>query len=127
MRKIYEASGKLKRFLIEDENDANSYYKCVGGNDQIEIEDFVMIGSIDKELLKKKIDIKWCLNGLLPEKFDTKDITIIEPLSEHYDEKLININETDTYFDGEIVLSSSAIILMSVELYEELLLREEKI
>ena len=120
MRKIYEAYGD-KRGIIEADNDVVSWYRVNRNRNEIGIKDFVMVGSIDKEALSKKIDIKWCLNGLLPEKFNTEDITIMEPLSEHYDETLECISEVYTSFDRKIELSENATLLMSVKLYEELI------
>lgn len=121
MRKIYEAYGEDKRGIIEADNDVAAWYRVNRNRNEIGIKDFVMVGSIEKEALSKKIDIKWCLNGLLPDKFNTEDITIMEPLSEHYDETLKCINEVYTSFDKKIELSENATLLMSVKLYEELI------
>ena len=120
MRKIYEAD-EDKRGIIEADNDLLSWNRVHKSRDEIGINDFVLIGSIDKEKLSRKIDIKWSLNALLPEKFKIEDITIIEPLVEHYDETLESINEACTRFNSKIELSKDAILFMSVNLYDELI------
>ncbi|MBP3255186.1 MAG: serine/threonine-protein phosphatase [Clostridia bacterium] len=125
MRKIYEAYGENKKGLIEINNDYMAWNRKQNSKNDIGIKDFIMIGSIPKELLNEKIDIRWCLNGLMPKNLNTEDITIIEPLSEHFDETLTKVNEIDTCFYKEIELSSNAIILMSVNLYDELI-KEKK-
>ena len=121
MNRVYEAFGKRKRIIIEDNIDYRAANKLIFCKEEIGINDFVMVGSIEKETLDTKLDINWYLNGLLPEKYKTEDITILEPLEEHYGKKLIKINEVDTRFDGKIELSNNAIVLLSVKLYEELM------
>ena len=124
MIKVYEAYGD-KRDLIDVDNGARAWYRFFKCKDEIGVQDFIMIGSIDKEKISEKVDIKWCLNGLLPEKIETEDITIIEPLEEHYDETLKYINELSTSFSKEIKLSEKALLLISTEYYEKLIKNEK--
>lgn len=125
MKKIYQAYGEDKKALIQLFNDYNAFERQRICKREIGVNDFIMIGSIDKKDLSKIVDIKWFLNGLLPENFDKEDITIIEPLIQHYDETLESINEIDTSFNKKIELSEKAIILMSEKLYDDLIKEKE--
>ncbi len=75
--------------------------------------------------------VHFTLNGLSAksEQRDSKNenYIIIEPFEEHInDDNLININEADTYFEGDLVLSKKATILVPVEKYKRLI-KDEKI
>ena len=120
MRKIYDAVGEEKESIIICDNAYRAFDRNRCAYKEIGIDDFVLIGNIDIKKLSKKLAIKWSLNGLLPENLETEDITIIEPLSEHIEEKIVKLNEIDTRFDKEVELSKKAILLMPVNLYEGL-------
>ena len=74
--------------------------------------------------------VHFTLNGLVGSheygNFENRDYIIIEPLDEHLeDDSLLNINEADTYFEDDLVLSKKATILIPVERYKELI-KDEK-
>lgn len=68
--------------------------------------------------------IHFSLNGLVGDHakgtFSGRDFIIIEPLEEQINNpNLLNINEADTYFLGDVKLSKKATILMQLEKYLE--------
>ena len=70
--------------------------------------------------------IHFTLNGLVGSHeygdFKGRNFIIIEPFEEHVnDDSLMNINEADTYFGDNMVLSKRASILIPVEKYKELI------
>ena len=74
--------------------------------------------------------IHFTLNGLVGSheygNFQNRNFIIIEPFDEHVnDDSLMNINEADTYFEDNMVLSKRASILIPVERYKELI-KDEK-
>ncbi len=74
--------------------------------------------------------IHFTLNGLVGSHeygdFTNRDFIIVEPFEEHVnDESLMNINEADTYFEDNMVLSKRASILIPIEKYKELI-KDEK-
>ncbi len=74
--------------------------------------------------------VHFTLNGLVGSheygNFTNRDYIIIEPFEEHVqDDNLVNINEADTYFEGDVLLSPEATILIPVERYKELI-KDEK-
>ena len=74
--------------------------------------------------------IHFTLNGLVGSHeygdFKGRNFIIIEPFEEHVnDDSLMNINEADTYFEDNMVLSKRASILIPVEKYKELI-KDEK-
>jgi virulence-associated protein VapD len=74
--------------------------------------------------------IHFTLNGLISS-YESRDhqernFIIIEPFEEHVnDESLMNINEADTYFQEDMVLSERATILIKAEKYKDLI-KDEK-
>jgi len=74
--------------------------------------------------------IHFTLNGLISS-YESRDhqernFIIIEPFEEHVDdESLMNINEADTYFQEDMVLSKRATILIKAEKYKDLI-KDEK-
>ena len=70
--------------------------------------------------------IHFTLNGLVGSheygNFQNRNFIIIEPFDEHVeDDSLMNINEADTYFQDNMVLSKRAAILIPVEKYKALI------
>ena len=66
----------------------------------------------------------WTLNGLVSShmygNFEGRNFIIVEPLEEQIEhDGLLNIDEADTYFYGDLRLSDRAIILMKLEEYKE--------
>ena len=121
MRKIYDAFGKEKRSIIEDENDIRAHDRQYYQGDKIGLKDMVLVGRTNSFPFGKKIDIHWNLNGLIKDDDNLGDIIILEPLSEQINNSdLLNISEVDTYFSNPIKLSKKAIILMPLKKYDEL-------
>ena len=68
--------------------------------------------------------VHWTLNGLVGShaygNFDNRRYIIIEPFEEQENHNgLLNIRESDTYFEDDVKLSPRATILMPVEKYKE--------
>lgn len=66
----------------------------------------------------------WTLNGLVSShmygSFDGRNFIIIEPFEEQVNnDGLLSIDESDTYFEGDLKLSDKAIVLMKLEEYKE--------
>lgn len=66
----------------------------------------------------------WTLNGLVSShmygNFEGRKFIILEPFEEQVNgEGLLSIDESDTYFNGDLKLSDKAIILMKLEEYKE--------
>lgn len=66
----------------------------------------------------------WTLNGLVSShmygNFEGRNFIIVEPLEEQINhDGLLNIDEADTYFNGDLKLSDKAIVLMKLEEYKE--------
>ncbi len=81
-------------------------------------------------IFQNRRTVHFTLNGLVGSheygNFEGRNFIIIEPFEEHRDDKgLLNINEADTYFDEDVVLSKRASILIPVEKYKELI-KDEK-
>ena len=76
--------------------------------------------------------IHFTLNGLVGSheygNFQNRSYIIVEPFEEHVnDPSLININEADTYFEDNMVLSERASILIPVKEYKELIKDPKKL
>lgn len=66
----------------------------------------------------------WTLNGLVSShmygNFEGRNFIIVEPFDKQVDhDGLLNIDEADTYFNGDLKLSNRAIVLMKLEEYKE--------
>lgn len=66
----------------------------------------------------------WTLNGLVSShmygNFEGRNFIIVEPFEEQVNnDGLLNIDEADTYFEGDLKLSKKAIVLMKLEEYIE--------
>lgn len=124
MINIYDATDTHKQEIIDIENEEliyrKRYYKTT-------IDDLVLVratnvfpvnGIVQPTDINNETESgtsNWTLNGT---NLTGKDFIIIEPLKEQISNpRLANINELDTWFDGEIKLSSRAIILISEETY----------
>ncbi len=125
MRKVYEAFGERKREIIEFYNDTKAFDRHRLRREFMGSDEMVLVGKVRQFPVDSEVDIHWNINGYRQDKIkssdDNGDIYIIEPLnSQIRNEKIKNIGETDTWFDGKIALSPRAIILMSMEKYDEL-------
>lgn len=91
-----------------------------------------------KEIEKSGLDLKdfdmysfmsrrtshWTLNGLVSShmygNFEGRNFIITEPFEKQVNhDGLLNIDEADTYFNGDLKLSDKAIVLMKLEEYKE--------
>ena len=66
----------------------------------------------------------WTLNGLVSShmygNFEGRNFILVEPFEKQVNhDGLLNIDEADTYFNGDLKLSEKAIILMKLEEYKE--------
>ena len=127
MRNIYYATDKQKEELIDIENEEMAYYKRW---QDARISDLVMIRetsyfpfngivkATDESIDSKEKTLHWTLNGA---NLQQRDFIIIEPFEEQINNQgLVNINEANTWFEEDVVLSKKAIILMPEEKYFEL-------
>ena len=126
MRKVYEAFGERKREIIEFYNDTKAFDRHRLRGEFMGSDEMVLVGKVRSFLIKPDVDIHWNINGYRRDKIKESensgdDIYIIEPLnSQLRNDRLRNLGETDTWFDGKITLSRKAIVLMSMKRYEEL-------
>ena len=124
MINIYDATDIHKQEIIDMENEEliyrKKYYKPT-------IDDLVLVRATNVfpvNGIVQPTDISdetesgtsnWTQNGT---NLTGKDFIIIEPLKEQISNpRLANINELDTWFDGEVRLSNRATVLMSEETY----------
>lgn len=127
MENIYDAIGKKKQEIIEIENLEVIYRKRWSRAD---INDIVMVRTTNQfpdGRIIKPTDIdkttgqrtsNWTFNS---GNLSNKDFIIIEPFNaQAFNPYLANINELDTWFNGDIVLSDKATILIPLEKYREL-------
>ena len=127
MVNLYDATRDDIKSIILLENEDLIYHKRYG---VARIEDLVLVRStnffpsegvvkpIDRANNSERTSSNWNLNGLMQ---TDKDFIIIEPFIEQVtNPSIVNINELDTWFIGDVHLSSRAIIFMSEEKYKEL-------
>ena len=121
MKKIYEATGKDKRDIMELENEIEAFDKERFSGEQIGIKDIILIGRVTDISPDSKVNTKWSMNSLTKNLEGTDDIIILEPLIEQiFKTKIIKFSPIDTEFEKEIELSENAIILMSTDKYEQI-------
>ncbi len=121
MKKIYEAKGKNKKAIIEIGNDYRGHEKVVSGRDSIGIPDMVMVTRVQDFPFDGMVDSTWQLNGLLMSyNHDEQNIVIVEPFIEQVNNGVKTISPSETTFDGPIQLSSKAIMLVPLEMYESM-------
>lgn len=124
MKNIYDATDYRKREILEIENIDLILRKR---NFNPTIEDLVLIKTTnvfpingiveptDRDEDNQSETNHWTLNGA---RLNDYDFIIIEPFQEQINNPtLANINEIDTWFNGEVRLSKRATILMSEETY----------
>ena len=123
MEKIYEANGKEKKEIINADNDYRAHLRNTYYRDEIGIKDIIMVGRTKNVPKNLYLDIRWSLNGLREdeESLNEGDIIVIEPLEKQIESNILNINESDTRFEKPIKLSKRAIILLSVDKYNEII------
>lgn len=127
MINIYDATDINKQEIIDIENEERIYRKryykptiddlvLVRATNVFPVNGIVQPTDISDETESQTSN--WTLNGT---NLNGKDFIIIEPFKEQINNStLANINELDTWFDGEVRLSGKAIILMSEETYRML-------
>lgn len=127
MKNIYDATEKEKLEIIEIQNEDIIYKKRWH---KTNIEDLVMVRTTnqfpvygivkptDIDQTTREITSNWTFNsGIL----SNKNFIIIEPFKEQVlNPNLSNINEVDTWFNGDVKLSERAIILIPLEKYIKL-------
>ena len=121
MKNVYDAIDKQKNEIIDCLNEDRAYYKRWKN---VIINDLVLISKSNQFPINgivQPISDKashWTLNGANSQH---SDFIIIEPFEEQINNPgLLKINEADTCFENSMQLSKRAVILMSVEKYEEL-------
>ena len=120
MLKIYEADSTEKEGYIDLDNDIMAFdRKDYFDENTTRINEMVMIGRTKQIPFNSYVDIHWSLNGIKSNNEDG-EVIIFEPLQMQINNKIANISETDTYFDGKIKLSSKSIILIPSKMYNEL-------
>ena len=121
MINVYDATDKQKNEIMDCLNEDRAYYKRW---QNAKIEELVLICKTNQFPLKGVVQptsdktSHWTLNGA---NLQHRDFIMIEPFEEQMNNPgLLKINEVDTCFEQDMQLSKRAVILMSVEKYEEL-------
>ncbi len=80
--------------------------------------------------LLRRNTVHWTLNCLVTNhmqgSFSGREFIIVEPLEEQINNPaLININESDSYFNQDVVLSDKAVIMIRLDTYQKLIQNPE--
>ncbi|MBR3162726.1 MAG: hypothetical protein IKF17_01320 [Clostridia bacterium] len=124
MKNVYDATDERKREIIELENIdmiLRKRWTHVGIEDLVLVRTcniFPMNGIVhptDINEITQQKSSNWTLNGAI---LNGDDFIIVEPFIEQVNNpNLANINELDTWFNGDLKLSKKSIILISEEVY----------
>lgn len=118
MKKVYEADGKEKESILDEDNEIRAFEKSRTKN--LDMKDFIMITRL-KEIPKEgMVDSVWSINGITSSDDNNNSILVFEPLSNQIMNGIANIGPNNTCFKRPINLSSKAVILMPLKKYVEL-------
>jgi len=128
MKKIYEATGKNKREIIEINNDYAAHQRYINRDRiRIGISDMVLLARLKEFPFDGKVNTTWNINGLImPYPNNEDSIIVAEPLEEQVNNGLNSISPEKTTFKGQVFLSSKATILVPLKIYDSMSAEDKK-
>lgn len=128
MKKIYEATGKSKKMIIEVNNDYAARERYTSQRALIGVPDLALVTKLKFFPSDGIVDTVWTLNGLnWNDSKEEDDIIIVEPLLEQLNSGITSLLPANTTFDHPIQLSKKATILVPLSLYEVMSDEDRKI